>query len=80
MSGKVADPEYDVVVNTEEESTIQVVWKDDMGNVIVAGEKKVRGGQEEAMKVTAAFAQDLRKNFADRFPVEEPAPMDGEDV
>jgi hypothetical protein len=73
-------PSYNSSVNTQTETILQVTWKDESGNVIVSGEKIVKGGPEEAAKVEQAFAEDLRRNFADRFPPPpepDPMPMDG---
>ena len=73
-------PSYNSTVDTQTESVLKVTWTDDLGNVIVSGEKQVKGGPEEASKIEQTFAEDLRRNFADKFPAsEEPAliPMDG---
>lgn len=61
-------PKYKTTIETQEESRLRVTWEDDNGNVIVSGEKKVKGGQGEAKKLEKAFANDLKKNFAERFP------------
>jgi len=67
---------YKTVVETQEESTLRVTWEDDSGNVIVSGEKKVKGGATEAKKIEKTFADDLKKNFGERFP-NPPAPEGG---
>lgn len=72
-------PKYKTTIQTQEESIVQVTWKDDQGNVIVHGEKRVKGGSKKAEKVAKAFAEDLRRNFHERFPKpSEPKPADGE--
>lgn len=73
MSGKnpgqeKKEPTYETVIESNEESVVKVTWKDEEGNVIVHGEKKVRGGQAQAQHVANAFANDLKRNFANRFP------------
>ena len=73
-------PSYNSTVDTQTESVLKVTWTDDLGNIIVSGEKQVKGGPEEAAKMEQTFAEDLRRNFADRFPAPEepePMPMDG---
>ena len=62
------EPIAKTVIETEEESVVRVTWEDGDGNVLVTGEKKVRGGPSEAAKVADKFAGDLKKNFAKRFP------------
>ena len=69
---------YRTTIETQQESVLRVTWEDDDGNVIVSGEKKIKGDAKEAKKLEKAFAKDLKKNFQDRFPVIEPAPMEGE--
>lgn len=69
---------YKATTETQEESVLRVTWEDDNGTVLVSGEKKIKGGSKEAKKLEKAFANDLKKNFQDRFPVIEPAPMEGE--
>lgn len=73
-------PKYDSAIEVQTESILRVTWKDDGGNIIVSGEKKVKGDPAEAAKIEHIFAEDLRRNFADRFPpppVPDPMPMDG---
>ncbi len=67
---------YKTVIETQEESTLRVTWEDDIGNVIVSGEKKVKGGNNEAKKLEKTFAKDLKNNFNERFP-KPPAPEGG---
>lgn len=69
-------PSYNSTVDTQTESVLKVTWTDDKGNIIVSGEKQVKGGIDEATKIEQTFAEDLRRNFADRFPAsEEPEPI-----
>jgi len=73
-------PSYNSAVDIQTETILKVTWTDEQGNIIVSGEKTVKGGPEEAAKVEQAFAEDLRRNFADRFPPPpepDPMPMDG---
>jgi hypothetical protein len=67
-------PKYKTSVETQEESILRVTWEDDENNVIVTGEKKVKGNAAAAKKLEKAFAQDLRRNFSERFPVAEVTP------
>jgi hypothetical protein len=67
-------PKYKTSVETHEESILRVTWEDDESNVIVAGEKKVKGNAETAKKLEKVFAGDLRRNFSERFPVAEVTP------
>lgn len=62
-------------------STLSVTWKDAEGNIIVHGEKLVAGKAEEAQVVAKTFAEDLKRNFARRFPPVEPGPpeLEGEE-
>lgn len=60
---------YKSTTNINEQTVLRVTWLDDDGNVIVSGEKLVKGGEQEAKKAEAAFAEDLRRNFSDRFPI-----------
>lgn len=61
-------PSLKTTIEVQQESILRVTWVDDNGTVIVAGEKRVKGGPEEAKKVEKAFADDLKHNFRDRFP------------
>lgn len=72
-------PKYKISIETQEESILRVIWEDDDGNVIVSGEKKVKGGSDQAKKLAKVFAEDLRRNFHERFPKpSEPKLTDGE--
>ena len=69
---------YKATVETQQESILRIAWEDDNGNVIVSGEKKIKGDAEEAKKLEKAFANDLKKNFQDRFPIPKHEPKEGE--
>jgi len=66
--------QYKTSIETQDESLLRITWEDDSGNVIVSGEKKVKGNAENAKKLEKAFAQDLKRNFSERFPVVEVMP------
>lgn len=68
-------PNYKTVIETQQESILRVTWEDDNGNVIITGEKRVKGGPDEAKKLEKVFADDLKRNFKERFPKpQEPTP------
>ncbi len=63
------ETEYDtVIVDEQTVTTVSVVWRDG-DTVLVGGEKKFVGSASQAPAVAEKFADDLRRNFARRFPV-----------
>lgn len=68
----VKETEYDtVIVDEQTVTTVSVVWRDG-DTVLVGGEKKFVGPPDHAPAIAKQFAEDLKRNYARRFPVVEP--------
>jgi len=59
-----------LIENQDGTTTICADFKDE--NVNLQGEITVKGGETEALCYLPFFEADLRRNFAERFPVPEP--------
>lgn len=72
-------PSYTVSVTTVdgETSSLTVTWLDDQGQVIVTGQKLVKGGEDAAQRLAPVFAGDLQRNFSDLFPLPPQEPNGG---
>lgn len=66
---------HTLTVNPDGTTTIQVDFADEEVNL--TGETSVKGGEAEALRYLSAFETDLRRNFAELFPVPE-MPTGGE--
>jgi hypothetical protein len=49
---------------------LTVTWTDEDGNVIISGNKLIKGHDCPCEAEAAFFAEDLKKNFAELFPPE----------
>jgi hypothetical protein len=63
---------YTLTVNPDGPTTIQVDFADE--GVGVQGQTSIKGGEAEALRYLPVFETDLRRNFADLFPVPEIPP------
>lgn len=61
-----------ITANADGTTTIQVDFSDE--GVNLQGTTKVKGTEKDALKYLPTFEGDLRKNFAEHFPVPEPEP------
>jgi hypothetical protein len=61
-----------IIANPDGTSTIQVDFADE--EVSLTGETNVKGGEAEALRYLPIFEADLRRNFAELFPVPELPP------
>lgn len=62
-------------INDGDTITIQVSFADEA--VDLSGETSVKGGESAALAYLPVFESDLRRNFADMFPVPEVVQNDG---
>lgn len=63
---------YLITENPDGIMTIQVDFADE--NVDMQGETRVKGDEAKAMSYLPTFEADLRRNFADLFPIPEILP------
>ena len=63
---------YTLTVNPDGTTTIQVDFADE--GVGVQGQTSIKGGEVEALRYLPTFEADLRRNFADLFPIPEMPP------
>ena len=63
---------HNFTVNPDGTTTVNVDFNDE--GVILQGETSVKGGEDKAMAYLPFFESDLRRNFADKFPVQEVTP------
>jgi len=63
---------YTLMVNPNGTTTIQVDFADE--GVVAQGQTSIKGGEVEALRYLPTFEADLRRNFADLFPVPEIPP------
>ncbi len=67
---------YELFDNQDGTTTIKANFTDE--GVDLYGETTVRGGETEALRYLPVFEADLRRNFADIFPIPEMlAPPEG---
>ena len=60
---------YEIIENIDGTTTLHMNFIDE--NVDIQGEINIKGGVEDATSYVPFFENDLRCNFADRFPVSE---------
>lgn len=60
---------YEIIKNTDGTTTLRMSFIDE--NVDLQGEISIKGGVEDATSYVPFFENDLRCNFADKFPVPE---------
>lgn len=60
---------YEIIKNIDGTTTLHMNFIDE--NVDIQGEICIKGGTEAAISYVPFFENDLRCNFADRFPVSE---------
>jgi hypothetical protein len=60
---------YEIIENVDGTTTLHMNFIDE--NVDIQGEICIKGGTEAAISYVPFFENDLRCNFADRFPVSE---------
>ena len=58
-----------ITENQDGTTTIQVSFADE--GVDLQGQTSVKGGQAQAQSYLPVFGADLRRNFADKFPLPE---------
>jgi hypothetical protein len=67
---------HNIKVNQNGTTTIQVDFSDE--DVNLQGQTSVKGGQSQAQSYLPVFEADLRRNFADKFPLPEVPESDEE--
>jgi hypothetical protein len=60
---------YEIIKNIDGTTTLHMNFIDE--NVDIQGEISIKGGVEDATSYVPFFENDLRCNFADKFPVPE---------
>jgi len=60
---------YEIIKNINRTTTLHMNFIDE--NVDIQGEINIKGGVEDATSYVPFFENDLRCNFADKFPVPE---------
>ena len=60
---------YDVIVNNDGTTTLRINFTDE--GINLQGETRVKGDEAIALSYLPVFETDLRRNFADLFPVPE---------
>jgi hypothetical protein len=60
---------YEIIKNIDGTTTLHMNFIDE--NVDIQGEINIQGGVEDATSYVPFFENDLRCNFADKFPVPE---------
>jgi hypothetical protein len=67
---------YVLAVNPDGTTIIQVDFSDE--GVALTGETRIKGGEAEALAYLPIFEADLRRNYAELFPLPElPEPTPG---
>lgn len=69
---------YTLINNEDGTTTIQVSFLDE--GVELEGETSIKGDDSKALAYIPTYEQDLRRNYADLFPVPEITGGDGNEI